>query len=80
MARINFDCYFCLLIASLNMWEILIFIFLANPVLSTLAQDNLCYVNTTDEERYSYFSSKTSYFTVENEDTTPIEIEGNNVV
>ena len=51
-------------------------IFVANPLVITWAQDDLCYMNVTDEERYFYFSSRTSYFTVENDDTTPIEIEG----
>ena len=40
--------------------------------LSTLGQS--CYSNATDT--YDYFSTKTSYFVVDNEDVAPVTMEG----
>ena len=36
--------------------------------------DDSCYA--TDPDPYVYFSTKTSYFDVDNEDASPVEIEG----
>jgi hypothetical protein len=37
-----------------------------------------CYSNTTNP--YLYFATKTSYFQTDNEETDPIQIEGNPIV
>ena len=41
---------------------------------SSSESDDSCYA--TDPDPYVYFSTKTSYFDVDNEDASPVEIEG----
>ena len=38
------------------------------------AEETQCYANNNDP--YTYFGTKTSYFVVDNEDVTPIQVEG----
>ena len=38
------------------------------------AEETQCYANNNDP--YTFFGTKTSYFVVENEDNTPIKVEG----
>ena len=47
---------------------------LSVSVLAHSALEDDCYAN--DEDPYLLFATKTSYFTVENQESTPIEVEG----
>ena len=49
-------------------------VFGQNSSRSSSESDDSCYA--TDPDPYVYFSTKTSYFDVDNEDASPVEIEG----
>ena len=61
--------------SSLPLALLLIDKILTETVLNSLERGKMqCYFNNTNP--YEYYSTKTSYFTIENEDTAEIDIPG----
>ena len=68
--------------SSVEMYQYLLLLVLilninTTPILASVISTSDCYANDTNP--YLLFSSKTSYFTVENENADPIEIEGKHI-